>query len=52
MVEGDEIVNGLVKQGMTLFSKNEVIRHANWDSLWENNGIYEEGVQGTKTSNV
>jgi hypothetical protein len=52
MVKGDEIVNSLVEQRMTLLCKNEVVRHTNWDSLWENNGIYEERVQGAKASYI
>jgi hypothetical protein len=52
MVEGDKIVNGLVKQRMALFCKHEVIRHSHWNSLWENNRIYEERIQGAKASDI
>jgi hypothetical protein len=37
---------------MALFGKHEVIRHAHWDSLWEDDRIYEERVQRSKASNV
>jgi len=52
MVEGYQVVNGLVQQRMALFCKHEVVRYSHRDSLRENNRIYEERVQGAKASDV
>lgn len=40
MIEGDEVVNGLRKEGVSLFGKYEVVGHTDGDGLWQNDGVY------------
>jgi hypothetical protein len=52
MVKRDEVVDGLLKEGMALFSKHEVVGDTDGDGLGKNHGILEQGVHGAETADV
>lgn len=52
MIKGNEVVNGLCKEGVPLFCEYKVIGDTDRDGLRENDRIYQEGVQRPQASNV
>ena len=52
MVEIDEIMDGLLKQWVTFFCKHKVVRDANRNGFWKDDGVYEERVYWAKASNI
>ena len=52
MVEIDEIVDSLLKQRVVLFCKHKVVRNANGNGLWKDDGEYEERIDWAKASNI
>ena len=41
MVEGDEIVDGLLHEGVMFLGEHEVVGDADGDCFWEDDGEYE-----------
>lgn len=52
MVEGDEVVDGLLEERMALLCKYKVIRNTDWDGLGKDNRIYQERIHRAETSDI
>ena len=52
MIESDEVVDSLSHKRMALLGEHEVIGNADRNRLGEDNGVYKEGVEGPKATDV
>jgi len=52
MVEGAEVVDGLLEKRVALFGEHEVVGNSDRDSLWKDDGVYKKRVNGTPTADV
>ena len=52
MVKIDEIMDSLFKQRVVLFCKHKVVRNPNGNSFGKDDGVYEEGIDRAKASNI
>ena len=52
MIESDEVVDRLRHERMPFLRKHEVIGNTDRYCFGEDDGVYEEGVEGTKAADV
>lgn len=52
MIKGNQVVNGLCKEGVPLFRKDEVVGNTDRNGLWKNDRVYQERVERPQATNI
>lgn len=52
MVEGDEVVDGLLEERVPLLGEHQVVGDTDGDGFWENDGVLEEGIHGSQAADI
>lgn len=52
MIKCDEIVDRLFHERMALGREHQIVANANWDGLWEDDRILEQGIEWSDAPHV